>query len=199
MEPVTVALTFAAIFVVELPDKTFIASLILATRYRGLYVWAGVSAAFAVQTLVAVTAGGLVALLPPVITHTVAAAVFLIGAIVLVRTAPSSEADAQEEREKILARGNGRSAWSAVGAAFLVIFAAEWGDLSQLLTASLAAHYHDPVSVLVGAWTALAAVSAIAVVGGRAVQRHLPLAVLHYIGAAVCAVLAVVTMVQLLG
>ena len=45
--------------------------------------------------------------------------------------------------------------------AFLVIFLAEWGDLTQILTANLAAHYHDPLSVapvlcsLCGRWLAL--------------------------------------------
>jgi putative Ca2+/H+ antiporter (TMEM165/GDT1 family) len=199
MDLAVAALTFGAIFVVELPDKTFVASLILATRYRGLLVWIGVSAAFAVQTLVAVSAGGLVSLLPRTVTLGIAAAVFLLGAVVLVRSAPSSGSDADRERGEILARGNGRSAWSAVSASFLVIFAAEWGDLSQLLTASLAAHHHDAVSVFVGAWAALAVVSALAVVGGRVLQTRLPLALLHYIGAAVCVALAVVAVVQIPG
>jgi len=198
MDPVVVAVAFGAIFVVELPDKTFVASLLLATRYRGLYVWVGVASAFAVQTLVAVSAGGLVALLPRVVTHLVAATVFLLGAVLLLRSAPSSGAG-DEEGAGILARRVGRSGWSVIGASFLVIFAAEWGDLSQLLTASLTAHYRDPVSVFVGAWAALAVVSGLAVVGGRLVQQHLPLAVLHYVGAGVCAVLAVLTLVQLVG
>ena len=51
--------------------------------------------------------------------------------------------------------------------AFAVIFAAEWGDLTQLLTANMAAHYRDPLSVATGATLALWAVSAIAVTGGR--------------------------------
>ncbi len=34
---------------------------------------------------------------------------------------------------------------------FLILFAAEWGDLSQLLTISLVAKYEDPVSVFIGA------------------------------------------------
>ena len=54
---------------------------------------------------------------------------------------------------------------------FAVIFAAEWGDLTQLLTANLAAHYHAPLSVATGAILALWAVSAIAVTGGRWLGR----------------------------
>ena len=34
-----IALTFAAIFVVELPDKTFIATLVMSTKMRPLFVW----------------------------------------------------------------------------------------------------------------------------------------------------------------
>ena len=51
--------------------------------------------------------------------------------------------------------------------AFTVIFVAEWGDLTQLLTANLAAHYHDPLSVATGAVLALWTASAIAVTSGR--------------------------------
>ena len=56
MDLAVVATTFALIFPVELPDKTFVASLVLATRYRPLLVWVGVSLAFLVQCVVAVTA-----------------------------------------------------------------------------------------------------------------------------------------------
>jgi putative Ca2+/H+ antiporter (TMEM165/GDT1 family) len=61
----SVALTALALIVpVELPDKTFVATLVLATRYRPLLVWIGVGLAFTVQTAVAVTAGGLLTRLP---------------------------------------------------------------------------------------------------------------------------------------
>jgi putative Ca2+/H+ antiporter (TMEM165/GDT1 family) len=64
MDPAVIATTFAAIFIVELPDKTFIAALVLSTRYKPLAVWIGVGLAFGVQTLVAVTVGALATLLP---------------------------------------------------------------------------------------------------------------------------------------
>ena len=57
-------LTFGAIFLVELPDKTFLATLVLATNYRPILVWLGVGAAFAVQTTVAVLLGHAVSFLP---------------------------------------------------------------------------------------------------------------------------------------
>lgn len=169
-----VVTTFGLILPVELPDKTFIAALVLAARYRPLWVWLGVGAAFFVQTLVAVTAGQLATLLPSWLLLSATLVIFVLGAGVLLRTA----------------RG-------AAGASFLVLFAAEWGDLSQLLTIGQVTRTHQPVSVFVGAWLALLVVSGSAVFIGRVLLRHLRLSLLHYVGAAVCAVFAVVTAVEL--
>ena len=191
------ALTFAAIFIVELPDKTFIAALVLSTRYRPLAVWIGVGLAFGVQTLVAVTAGALATLLPDTLIKSVAFLIFLIGAIVLVRTAPGAEAAEKEQEEEYAAKAaEPKSFFKAMVASFLVLFAAEWGDLSQLLTISFVTKYHDHVSVFLGAWAALLTVSGLAVLAGRVLLRYLKLSLLHYIGAAVCLVLAVVTLVE---
>ena len=191
------ALTFGAIFIVELPDKTFIAALVLSTRYRPLAVWIGVGLAFGVQTLVAVTAGALATLLPDTLIKSVAFLIFLIGAIVLVRTAPGAEAAEKEQEEEYAAKAaEPKSFFKAMVASFLVLFAAEWGDLSQLLTISFVTKYDDHVSVFLGAWAALLTVSGLAVLAGRVLLRYLKLSLLHYIGAAVCLVLAVVTLVE---
>ena len=191
------ALTFGAIFLVELPDKTFIAALVLSTRYRPLAVWIGVGLAFGVQTLVAVTAGALATLLPDTLIKSVAFLIFLIGAIVLVRTAPGAEAAEKEQEEEYAAKAaEPKSFFKAMVASFLVLFAAEWGDLSQLLTISFVTKYDDHVSVFLGAWAALLTVSGLAVLAGRVLLRYLKLSLLHYIGAAVCLVLAVVTLVE---
>jgi putative Ca2+/H+ antiporter (TMEM165/GDT1 family) len=192
------AVAFAAIFVVELPDKTFIAALVLSTRYRPLTVWVGVGLAFLVQTLIAVTVGQVVTYLPHQAVQGVAAAIFAIGAVLLLREAPRADAEEAETEEEYAAKANEpRTGLRAVLASFLVLFAAEWGDLSQLLTISMVGRYHEPVSVFLGAWTALLAVSGLAVLGGRVLLRHVRLSVVHYVGAAVCAVLAVVTVVEL--
>src|SRR3954451_8245631 len=104
MDLVVMAITFGAIFVVELPDKTFIAALVLSTRYRPLAVWIGVGLAFGVQTVVAVTAGALATLLPDVLIKSVAIAIFLIGAVVLFRTAPGADAEEKEQEEEYAAK-----------------------------------------------------------------------------------------------
>jgi putative Ca2+/H+ antiporter (TMEM165/GDT1 family) len=193
------ALTFGAIFVVELPDKTFIAALVLSTRYKPLAVWIGVGLAFGVQTVVAVTAGALATLLPDTLIKTVAFLIFLVGATLLVRTAPGADAAEKEQEEEFEAKAaEPKSFVKAAVASFLVLFAAEWGDLSQLLTISFVTKYHDHVSVFLGAWAALLTVSGLAVLAGRVLLRHMKLSLLHYIGAAVCLVLAVVTLVELI-
>jgi putative Ca2+/H+ antiporter (TMEM165/GDT1 family) len=199
MDLAVIAVTFGSIFLVELPDKTFIAALVLSTRYQPLAVWVGVGLAFGVQTLVAVTAGTLVTLLPDVVIGSLAAAIFLIGAVMLYRTAPAADAEEQEAEEEYAARATeARTGLKAVGASFLVLFAAEWGDLSQLLTISLVAQTHKHIEVFLGAWGALLTVSGLAVIAGRVLLRYMRLSLLHYIGAAVCLALAGITLFELL-
>ena len=194
-----IAVTFATIFLVELPDKTFIAALVLSTRYRPLMVWIGVGLAFLLQTVIGVTAGHLASLLPQTLIHLVAMGIFLVGAVVLFRSAPGAEAEEVEAEEEYAAKATeARTGLKAIGASFLVLFAAEWGDLSQLLTISLVAKYEQPFSVFFGAWGALLAVSGLAVIAGRLVMRYMRLALLHYIGGTVCLVLAAVTLYELL-
>ena len=195
MDPVVIGLTFLAIFVVELPDKTFLATLVLATKYRPILVWIGVSLAFLVQTLVAVLLGHAVSFLPEEVVQAAAGVMFLVGAVILIREGRSHQEAAASDEEVETKNVHG---WRAVLASFLVLFAAEWGDLSQLLTISLVAKYEEPVAVFIGALSALLLVSGLAVVAGRQLQRFVKLHVLHYVGAGVCLVLAAITAYELL-
>ena len=198
MDVVLVALTaFVLILPVELPDKTFVATLVLSTRYPPLPVWLGVIAAFAVQCLVAVAAGSLISRLPDGPVALVAAALFAIGALVLFRGARrSTDADEQEQEKEYEQKAvDPKHGWRAAGASFLVLFTAEWGDLSQLLTAGLVARGSNPVAVFVGSWLALVVVSGLAVLLGRWLLKRVKLSVVRYVAAVVCAVLAVITAV----
>jgi putative Ca2+/H+ antiporter (TMEM165/GDT1 family) len=183
-------LTFGAIFLVELPDKTFIATLVLSTRYRPVLVWLGVGAAFTVQTAVAVVLGRAASFLPDVVVQVAAAVLFLVGAVLLFREARQHQrGEEDDDGEEFAAKAAPAHGFRAVVASFLVLFAAEWGDLSQLLTISLVARYDAPLSVFIGALAALLTVSALAVVAGRTLMRFVPLHVLFYVGAGVCLVL----------
>ncbi len=194
------ATAFLLIFPVELPDKTFIATLVLATKYRPLPVWIGVSLAFAVQTVLAVSLGGVLGRLPEQPVHLAVGLLFLIGGILLLRSATRARADTAEAAADVHAKTTAQArGWSAVGPSFLVLFAAEWGDLSQLLTASLAARHQDPVSVGIGAFLALATVSALGAALGGQLLKRLPLATIRRIGGSICLLLAVVTLLGAIG
>lgn len=201
MDLVVVGLAFVAIFVVELPDKTFIATLVLATRFPGRYVWFGVALAFTIQTGIAVALGTAASLLPITWVRVAAAVLFLAGAILLFREARNAdEEEAATERDFAERAGaDPKQGLRALGTSFLVLFAAEWGDLSQLLTLSLVAKYDDPASVFVGALGALLAVSGLAVLVGRTLLNRVRLGTLHYVGGSVCLVLAAITLYELLG
>jgi Ca2+/H+ antiporter, TMEM165/GDT1 family len=199
MDLTALAVTFGTIFLVELPDKTFIATLVLSTRYRPLLVWLGVGLAFAVQTLLAVTVGALATLLPETLVKGAAALIFLVGAVVLFRTAPSADAEGKEQQEEFSARDTGtKTGLAAVVTSFVVLFTAEWGDLSQLLTISMVARFDERVSVYVGALAALLTVSGLAILAGQVLLRRLRLSVLHYVGATVCLGLAAFTLYEVL-
>jgi putative Ca2+/H+ antiporter (TMEM165/GDT1 family) len=194
VDPVALAVAFGTIFVVELPDKTFLATLVLATRYRPLFVWIGVSLAFAVQTAVAVLLGHAASFLPEDLVRGVAAGMFLLGAVLLFREGREHHVSSGEE---YVANARDVHGVRQVLTCFLVLFAAEWGDLSQLLTITLVTRFEEPVEVFLGALGALLTVSALAVLVGRQLLRWIPLHVLHYIGASVCLVLGVLTVYEL--
>jgi putative Ca2+/H+ antiporter (TMEM165/GDT1 family) len=196
----TAAIVFGLIFVVELPDKTFIATLVLATRFRPLLVWIGVTAAFLVQTVVAVLLGGLLARLPRTPVEVFATIMFLIGGFLLLRGAADADKEELETVEEFSHKGAATAhGLKVVATSFMVLFLAEWGDLSQLLTASLVIKYDDPVSVGVGAFAALAAVSGLGAVIGRILLTRMRLSTIRRVGGGVCLLLAAVSTLQIAG
>ncbi len=179
--------TFGVILLVELPDKTLIATLVLSTRYRHRPVLLGVAAAFAVQCIVAVLAGGLLHLLPRRTVEGVVAVMFVVGAALLIR-----ESFGEDDHVELDAARQNAPTRRVVLMSFGVLFAAEWGDASQIATAGLAARLGTPVAVGVGAWAALVGVAIVAVVAGRAVVKRVPVRVVHRVAGALFASFAVV-------
>jgi putative Ca2+/H+ antiporter (TMEM165/GDT1 family) len=160
MDWTVLSTAFGVIFVAELPDKTALAALVLATRYRAWPVFLGTGLALTVQSLFAIAAGKLLSLLPARPVHVGAGVLFIVSAIVMWRRHGGDDQgdDAKSATEPTFAR--------AFASTFGVVFVAEWGDLTQLGTA---ARYGKPVPVFVGATLALWAVAAIAVfIGNRA-------------------------------
>lgn len=190
MHLAVVGAVFPLVFVGELPDKTMFASLVLSSRGRALPVWIGAAAAFLVHVVIAVSVGvAIFSVLPHRAVDAVVAVLFAIGAVLAF--AISEETEEHEAEEIARATTTRRMVFTA----FLVVFVAEWGDLTQILTANLAARYHAPLSVGVGATLALWAVAAIAVVGGQGLLRYLPVAVVRRVTGGVLVVLAIVAAV----
>jgi putative Ca2+/H+ antiporter (TMEM165/GDT1 family) len=181
--------TFAVVFPAELPDKTTIASLVLAARYRPGPVWAGAAAAFFVHCALAVTFGGLLSLLPDRVVSGVAAVLFAAGAVLAARGG---------EPEQVGETRAATSWWRVAAVAFGALFLAEFGDFTQLATASLAGRYDAPVEVFAGAWLALVTVSGLAVFAGRGLLRVVPLRMVRLVAAAVFATVAVLSVVDVL-
>ena len=115
---------FALAFLAELPDKSMFASLILGTRYRPSWVWAGAAAAFAVHMALAVTAGRLLALLPDRVVDAVVAGLFLSGSAYLWAT--SFRAQHRDGLDAARQGGRAPSFLRVAGTSFGVVFLAEW-------------------------------------------------------------------------
>ncbi len=190
------ATVFGVVFVGELPDKTAVASLVLGARYSPALVWLGVATAFVVHVVVATVAGGFVAKLPRTPVELVTGGLFLIGAVLLLRSKPEEAAE-EGEKEAAEVRGE-RHGLKVVTASFLVVLVAEFGDLTQILTATLAARYRDALSVGVGALLALWTVAALAVTFGRTLLRIIPLRRVQQLAAVVLLSLSVLSIVSAL-
>jgi len=170
--PEIFATVFGVIFIAELPDKTAVATLVLATRHRALPVFAGTASALIVQSLIAVAAGGVLALLPARPVHIGAGVLFLLSAVSMWRSKDEPEpGEGEGEGEGDAAGSVEPSFASAFLKAFAVVFLAELGDLTQLGTAALAARFRSPVTVFAGAALALCAVAALAVFLGNRLSR----------------------------
>jgi putative Ca2+/H+ antiporter (TMEM165/GDT1 family) len=187
------ATAFGLIFLAELPDKTMFASLAMGTRMRPPFVWIGATTAFAVHVAIAVGAGSLLGLLPNTAVKLVSAALFAFGAFVLLR---GGDGDGDDEGADDAGNSRTQSFWPVFGTAFMAVFISEWGDLTQITTANLAAR-NDPLSTAVGAVVALSSVSALALVVGRFLAKRAPLHVVQRVGGVCMAGLAIWSVVEI--
>lgn len=177
--------TFLAVLPAELPDKTILACLILSSRYRPSVVFSGAAAAFLAQVILCVAAGGALSLLPHRIVEACAAGVFVLGAALLWRHKEEKDEEDDGGRD-----GLRNTFWPVFSTAFAVVFLAEFGDLTQFLTISLSARFHDPLAVGIGATLALWVAAGAAVTLGWRVLKLIPMRWLTRGAAVVMLVLA---------
>jgi Ca2+/H+ antiporter, TMEM165/GDT1 family len=179
--------TFALIFLSELPDKTAFATVFLASQGSPLAVFCGAAGAFLVQSVVAVTFGRFLGLLPERIVQIGSGIVFLILAIVMWRRNAPAEEIHMARRKGFLGRAT---------SAFVVIFIAEWGDLTQLATATLAAKYAAPLTILVAATLALWVVSGLGVFVGHVARNVINPNVMQRLASIIFAIVGIVLLAR---
>lgn len=185
-------IALGTVTVAELPDNSGLASLVLGTRYRPSWVFAGAAVAFAVHVVLAVTAGSFLTLLPHRLVQIVVAVVFLVGAVLVLR------ADSDDD-DQVRLKADATGFWAVALTSFAVTALAELGDLSDIVIANLAARYHNPVAVGIGSVLALWLVTALVITGGRGLLRILPLRWISRLAALVMVVMAGFTLAEALG
>jgi Ca2+/H+ antiporter, TMEM165/GDT1 family len=185
---------FALMFLIELPDKTMIATIVMSTKVRPSSIVIGASTGFVVQMGIAVGAGGLLTLLPVHVKDVIVAVLFLGGAgyLLLSREEKAEEKGAKEARSE---RPSTRI--REIATAFSVIFVSEFGDLSQIQAANFAAKTHELLGVFIAASLALISVSFLGAYGGQFLQRVVPVKWIRLAGGAIFAGLGIYTLVQL--
>lgn len=166
--------TFALIFVAELGDKTQLTAMALALRYPWKRIFIGIAIAFVVLNLGAVVVGKvLFLLLPRFWVNLTAALLFLYFGVSTLRNSCMDEDDSTAAAP----------AASAIRTAFIMIFMAELGDKTQLVTASQAAVHSTSLvgmsQVFVASTLALWSVSLLGIFAGKQLVRYIPVCWIH--------------------
>ncbi|MDK9716416.1 MAG: TMEM165/GDT1 family protein [Trichlorobacter sp.] len=174
MELSTFIGTFGLIFLAELGDKTQLTAMALALRYPWKRIFIGIAAAFAVLNLAAVLVGKILFLVLPIFWVTLVSALLFLyfGYSTLKNACVAEDND-----------GPPPTAADAVRTAFLMIFMAELGDKTQLVTASQAAQHSGSLSgmgtVFVASTLALWLVSLIGIFAGKQLVKYIPVCWIH--------------------
>ncbi len=156
---------FSLLFLAEMGDKSQLLALTLAHRYRVAPVIAGTFAAFALLNLLAVFVGQALFEWSPQESMLLAAA----GLFLYLGYRSRRDADDGEDEES-----DGVPARGALVTSFIMSFAAELGDKTQLAMIALVAGTGEIWSVFVGATLALWAVSLIGILFGATLLRKIP-------------------------
>jgi putative Ca2+/H+ antiporter (TMEM165/GDT1 family) len=188
---VVALIVYGIVLVAELPDKSMFASLVLGARFSPRWVFLGVAAAFVVHVVVAVIAGGLLALAPHRVLEVIIAVLFVAGAALMLHASRG-----EDEEPEAVEPASAKSSWGVAAASFGVIFIGEWGDITQIATANLAAKYDDPVAVGVGAVLGLWSAALLAITVGKTLLRYISVTLLHRVGAVIFLGFAAVSLAE---
>jgi len=185
----------ALMFILELPDKTMIATIVMSTRARPSSIAIGASLGFVVQMALAVAAGSLLTLFPVHLKDLIVGLLFLGGAAYLFFVTEKEEAAAGEREAEAEHRG---ARLREIATAFGVIFVGEFGDLTQIQAANFSAKLHQPVTVFLACSLAMILVATLGAYGGKFLQRVVPLERIRFLGGVIFAGLGLYTLISLL-
>jgi putative Ca2+/H+ antiporter (TMEM165/GDT1 family) len=169
----------------EIGDKTQLLAFILAARFKKpLPIIAGILAATVLNHGLAGALGAwITSVLSPSVLRWVLGASFLGMAIWTLIP------DKIEEEETRVA-----SKLGVFGATFVTFFLAEMGDKTQIATIAMAAHYANPVLVVVGTTLGMLIADVPAVFVGDRLAAKIPMKLVHGIAAAIFALLGLATL-----
>lgn len=169
----------------EIGDKTQLLAFILAARFKKpLPIIAGILCATIVNH-------GLAGALGAWITSTISAEVlrWVLGGSFIAMAIWTLIPDKIEEEETQVAKRFG-----VFGATLITFFLAEMGDKTQIATVAMAAHYANPLLVVIGTTLGMLIADVPAVFVGDKLASKIPMKLVHSIAAAIFAVLGVATL-----
>ena len=169
----------------EIGDKTQLLAFILAARFKKpLPIIAGILCATLVNH-------GLAGALGAWITHNVSAGVlrWVLGASFIGMAIWTLIPDKIEDEETQIAKKFG-----VFGATLITFFLAEMGDKTQIATIAMAAHYANPVLVVIGTTLGMLIADVPAVFVGKELADKIPMKLVHTIAASIFAVLGIATL-----
>ena len=164
----------------EIGDKTQLLAFILAARFKKpLPIILGILVATVINH-------GLAGALGAWITSTISPEVlrWVLGASFIGMAIWTMIPDKIEEEETQIAQRFG-----IFGATFITFFLAEMGDKTQIATVAMAAHYTEPLMVVIGTTLGMLIADVPAVFAGDKLANKIPMKLVHSIAAAVFALL----------
>ena len=169
----------------EIGDKTQLLAFLLATRFKKpLPIIAGILVATILNHALAGALGAwITALLSPQTLR------WILGLSFLGMAVWTLIPDKIEEEEMQVAKKFG-----VFGATLITFFLAEMGDKTQIATVAMAAHYPDPVLVVIGTTLGMLIADVPAVFIGDRFAARIPMKLVHGIAAAMVAVMGLATL-----
>jgi len=184
----SIVISTGVVTLAEIGDKTQLLAFILAARFKKpIPIIAGILIATLINHGLAGALGAWItsALSPEVLRWALGASFIAMAAWTLIP-------DQIEEDETQVA-----SRYGVFSATLITFFLAEMGDKTQIATVALAAHFAQPLMVVIGTTLGMLIADVPAVFIGDRIAEKIPMRLVHAIAAAVFAALGIATLMGL--